>query len=136
MTIHKFFFSLKATAKRLAVLLMGVIVLFGFSQTAALANSTPPRTESASNVLVALAASSRFASQAELKNQEPTVSESRLDEMREQRREWQSEVSAAAETKSDMKKESGDSVGETIKNKLNLEEITEENEIVEELRNR
>ncbi|HEY9881785.1 MAG TPA: hypothetical protein V6D29_25265, partial [Leptolyngbyaceae cyanobacterium] len=75
-------FSLKAIARRLFTLVMGIMVIFSFSQTAALAST--PRTELVSNALVALAASSRFAAQAELKGQEPTVSAKRLDELREQ----------------------------------------------------
>jgi hypothetical protein len=129
MTIGKFYLSLKAIAKRL-VLLVSVIVLLGFSQTAALASSTLPETESTPNALIALAASSRFAAQAEYKDAEPFVSEDRLDDMKEKRREWQSKVSAAA----DNEKESVDSVEDIVKDKLNLNEITEENEIVKELK--
>ncbi|PSR17653.1 hypothetical protein C8255_11515 [filamentous cyanobacterium CCP3] len=121
--------SLKAIAKRLSVMLVSVIVLFGFSQTAALANSTMPDLGANSSALIALAASSRFAAEAAFEGEEPEISESRLEEMREQRRQWQSEASAKANTEI----ESEGSVGEVVKDKLNLEEITEENEIVDDL---
>ncbi|WOD40206.1 hypothetical protein [Nodosilinea sp. E11] len=84
--------------------------------------------------LIALAASSRFAANKELEGQEPIISESRLEEMREQRREWQSEASAAAAAALD-NTTTEDTVGGTVKDKLNLEEITEENEIVGRIKN-
>ncbi|HEY9881379.1 MAG TPA: hypothetical protein V6D29_23180 [Leptolyngbyaceae cyanobacterium] len=132
MTSREFRFSLKAITKRVTVLLMSVVLLFGFSQTAALANSTSLGTESTSTVLIALAASSRFAAQSELKGQESPISAARLDELREKRREWQSEVSSAANTENE--DESGSVVDKVVKDKLNLNEITEENEIVEEIK--
>ena len=124
-----FYASLKAVAKRFSMLLVGVMVLFGFSQPAALANSAMPELGSNSSALIALAASSRFAAEAAFNGEEPKISESRLEEMREQRRQWQSEVSANANTEDD----SESSVGEAVKDKLNLEEITQENEIVDDL---
>ena len=137
MTDRKLCFSPTALVKRLAVLVVSVVVLFGFSQTAALANSNPLSTalnaELAPNSLIALAASSRFAAQAESEGQEPIISEAKLNEKREQRREWQSEVSAAAVT--EPKTEPDESLGELIKDKLNLEEIVEENEIVDSIKN-
>ncbi|PSN14884.1 hypothetical protein C7293_09625 [filamentous cyanobacterium CCT1] len=129
MVDRTFYASLKAIAKRLSVMLVSVMVLFGFSQTAALANSTMPELGASSSALIALAASSRFAAEAAFEGEEPKISESRLEEMREQRRQWQSEASANANTEI----ESEGSVGEAVKDKLNLEEITEENEIVDDL---
>lgn len=129
MADRTFYASLRAIAKRLSVLLVSVMVLFGFSQTAALANSTTPELELNSSALIALAASSRFAAEAAFAGEEPKISESRLEEMREQRRKWQSEVSANADTEIEAK----GSVGEKVKEKLNLEEIVEENEIVDDL---
>jgi hypothetical protein len=129
MADRTFYASLKAIAKRLSVLLVSVMVVFGFSQTAALANSTTPGLEPGSNSLIALAASSRFAAEAAFEGEEAKISESRLEKMRERRRQWQSEVSANADTEN----ESEPSLGEAVKDKLNLEEITQENEIVDDL---
>jgi hypothetical protein len=112
----------KTIAKGLGILLMGAIALMGFSPAVALANPLP-------NLPVALAASSRFAAQAEAKDQEPMISEERLSELREQRREWQSEASAAAAAEGEVDT-TGEPVAEAVKDKLNLEEITDENEIV------
>lgn len=133
MTSREFRFSLKAIAKRLTVLLMGVIVLFGLSQPAASASSTFSKTET-SNVVIALAASSRFAAQAELKDQDPIVSQEKLDQMKKKRLKWQSEVSAAAAANAENKDDSKSFVDKVVKDKLNLSEITEENEIVEEIK--
>ncbi|MGB3311652.1 MAG: hypothetical protein WBA86_18030 [Nodosilinea sp.] len=129
MVDHTFYTPLKAVAKRLSVLLVSVMVVFGVFQTPALANSTTPDLAPTSSALIALAASSRFAAEAAFEGGEPTISESRLEKMRERRRQWQSEVSANADTENDTE----DSIGEAIKDKLNLEEITEENEIVDDL---
>ncbi|MGB3200285.1 MAG: hypothetical protein WBA99_05250, partial [Nodosilinea sp.] len=83
-----------------------------------------------SNSLIALAASSRFAAEAAFEGEEPKLSEAKLEKMRERRRQWQSEASASADTEIDTTEES---VGNAIKDKLNLEEITQENEIVDDL---
>ncbi|PZV02915.1 MAG: hypothetical protein DCF32_14480 [Leptolyngbya sp.] len=107
---------------------MAVVALFGFSQTAALANPAP-------SSLVALAASSRFAAQAESKGAEPIIPEEKLSEMREQRREWQNKAATDAAAAADADKTSNSSAGELIKDKLNLNEITQENEIVETITN-
>lgn len=125
--------SLKRIAKRLTLVFLGVMVLFSFFHSPALANSIASRPESTSNALVALAASSRFAAQKESEGQELPLSESRLEEMREQRREWQSEVSAAANTDDEGKSDSA--VDNVVKKRLNLDEITEENEIVDQIKN-
>jgi hypothetical protein len=125
----------QAIAKRLMVLLVSAMVLLGVLPTPALAGPLAANTPTSPNGYLALAASSRFAAQAEVEAdpQDPTIPESRLEEMREQRREWQSEVSSAA---TDVKDETGNSVGEVIKDKLNLEEIVEDNEILDDIRNR
>jgi hypothetical protein len=128
MTTRKLYISLKMAVKRLAVLLVAVVALFGFFQTAALASPTP-------GSLVALAASSRFAAQAESKGAEPVIPEEKLSEMREQRREWQNKAATQAAAAADAEKQSKSSAGELIKDKLNLDEITQENEIVEAITN-
>ena len=128
MATRKLHVSLKMTVKRLAVLLVAVVAIFGFSQTAALANPAP-------SSLVALAASSRFAAQAESKGAEPIIPEEKLSEMREQRREWQNKAATDAAAAADSGKKSKSSAGELIKDKLNLDEIVEENEIVETITN-
>ncbi|WP_035984583.1 hypothetical protein [Leptolyngbya sp. KIOST-1] len=121
-------------AKRLAVLLASVVLLFSVSQTAALASSNVLAAEPDSHLdahrLIALAASSRFAAEAAFEGEEPTISEARLDEMREQRRQWQSQVSEAADTTD---KEAANSADQAAGDPLNLNEIVEENEIVDEL---
>lgn len=134
---RKFDFLLEAVAKHLATLILGFSILVGCFQTEAWANPIAPSTEiraaSMLNPLIA-AASSRFAAQAEsaaaVEGREPIISESRLSEMREQRREQQSQASAAAAAAAE-KDKSDDSVGEAIKDRLNLDEITQENEILE-----
>lgn len=133
MAFRKSAFSLRTVAKRLALVLMGAMVLFSFFHSPALANSITSRTESASSQLVALAASSRFAAQQEVAGQEMPIPDSKLQEMREKRREWQSEASAAANT--DDEDQSGNAVENVVKNRLNLDEITEENEIVDQIKN-
>jgi hypothetical protein len=133
--------GLKTLAKHLAALTLGVVVLLGFSQSAALASTISSesmplsaRADFTPNSLIALAASSRFAAQKESEGQAPTISEQRLDEIREQRREWQSEVSAEAAAESD-NTTSKTSLPGAAKDKLNLDEITEENEIVGRIKN-
>lgn len=133
MTLRNFRGPLKAMANCCAVLVFGVMALLSFSQTAAFASTTPAKMESISNELIALAASSRFAAEAEFKNQEPIVLEERLDELKERRREWQSAVSGAANTEQEDTLENP--IDDVVKNKLNLDEITQENEIVNELKN-
>ncbi|MBD2110512.1 MULTISPECIES: hypothetical protein [Cyanophyceae] len=128
MTTSKIHISLKMIAKRLTVLFVTVVALFGFSQTAALASPTP-------SSLVALAASSRFAAQAESEALKTTIPEEKLSEMREQRREWQNKAATTAAAAAEAGKKPKSSAGELIKDKLNLDEITEENEIVETITN-
>lgn len=128
MTTRKLYISLETIAKRLTVLLVTVVALFGFSQTAALASPSP-------SSLVALAASSRFAAQAESKNLKPVIPEEKLSEMREQRREWQNQAATTAAAAAEADKQSKSSAGELVKDKLNLDEITQENEIVETITN-
>ncbi|TVQ08423.1 MAG: hypothetical protein EA368_11890 [Leptolyngbya sp. DLM2.Bin27] len=86
------------------------------------------------NSLIALAASSRFAAAKEFEGQAPTISEQRLDQIREQRREWQSEVSAEAAAERDNTTTKNTLPG-AVKDKLNLDEIIEENEIVGRIKN-
>lgn len=142
MKSRKFSLGFKTVAKHLASVVFGVMALFGFSQTAALASHLSPNTMplalsfkavATSNSPIALAASSRFAADKEFEGQTPTISEQRLDKIREQRREWQSEASAAAAAELD-NSTTKDSVGGAIKDKLNLKEITEENEIVDRIK--
>ncbi|MGB3139093.1 MAG: hypothetical protein WBG38_10825 [Nodosilinea sp.] len=119
--------SLKAAAKRFVVLTISIMVLFSLSQTTALAATATNQGTGVS--LLALAPSSRLATQATPAGEEPVISEAKLDSMRENRRQWQSEASAVADTT----EEAPASIGEVIKDKLNLDEIVEENEIVEGL---
>jgi hypothetical protein len=112
---------LKAIVGPLAVLMVFLTVLLGLPQAAAQADSTSSLVKAESHLTIALAASSRFAAQADPELQEPTISQERLEEMREQRREWQSEVSAEAYEAP----EEEESVGEAVNDRLNLDEITE-----------
>jgi hypothetical protein len=128
MTTHKLYTSLKTIAKRLTVLFVTMVALFGFSQTAALAGPSH-------GSLIALAASSRFAAQAESKDLKLVIPEEKLSEMREQRREWQNQATNNAAAAAEAKKQSKRSANESIKDKLNLDEITQENEIVETITN-
>jgi hypothetical protein len=62
-------------------------------------------------------------------DESPSVSAESLEQKRAQRREIQSRASEAANTE-----ESADSVGEALGEKLNLNQIVEENEIVDEVK--
>lgn len=98
------FRSLKAAVKRLTVLIVGVVLFFSVTQTAVLAATTSPVTESGIAPGI----------------EEPVPGEN-ISEMKEQRREWQSKASASRDVKDD----EASSLGETLKEKLNLEEIVE-----------
>ncbi|MBW4623243.1 MAG: hypothetical protein KME17_28280 [Cyanosarcina radialis HA8281-LM2] len=98
------FRSLKAIAKRLSLLLVTVVAILSLVQTAAIAASDSAETEAP----VAPSITEQLADE-------------NVDEMREQRREWQSQVSSSDEAKNDESKP----LGETLKEKLNLDEITE-----------
>ncbi|MBD1911666.1 MULTISPECIES: hypothetical protein [unclassified Leptolyngbya] len=95
------FQSLKAIAKRLTMLFVGVVMFLSLTQTAVLAASRadaePVRVPGIT---------------------EPIPGEN-LAEMREQRREWQSKASALHENKND----ESESLGEAIKDKLNIDEL-------------
>ena len=71
------FHSVKAIAKRLVMLLVGVVVILSLTQTVALAVSSRIETEPGAAPGIT----------------EPLLNEN-IDEMKEQRREWQSKVSA------------------------------------------
>ncbi len=98
------FRSLQATVKRLTVLIVSVLLLFSLTKTAVLAATASPATESGIAPGIA----------------EPVPGEN-ISEMKEQRREWQSKASASRDVKDD----ESNSLGETLKEKLNLEEIVE-----------
>lgn len=125
--IRQFFSALKILTKSLTVLFVGIAILF-YASPAAFANPTTQATALDSNTLIALAASSRFAAQSDSEEQS-RISEKRLQELRERRRAWQNQASAtAAEEAED---EYANSLGEAVRDKLNLDEITEENEVVQ-----
>lgn len=106
------FCYLQTIAKRLAMLLIGVVMLLGLTQTVVLAATD---TAVKSNVTPNLS--------------EP-MSEENLAQLREQRREWQSKVSSTQNAPDD----GVDSLNEALNEKLNLDEIVEDNEIIEETR--
>lgn len=129
MTNSKDYSVLKAIAKHLAVFLVGAMIWLGVGPAIALASSSTAAIEATHNLLLARAASSRFAAQAEAEGVEPRISEKRFEEMRAKRRQWQSEASANADTE----KSVDDSAGQVVKDRLNLEETPQENEIVDEM---
>lgn len=98
------FRSLKATVKRLTVLIVGVVLLLSLTQMAVLAAAASTTTKSGTAPGIS----------------EP-ISGENISEMKEQRREWQSKASVSR----DVKENEASSLGETLKKKLNLEEITE-----------
>ena len=98
------FRALKTIAKRLTVLLVTVVMLLSLTQMAALAGSSPTETKSGSTPSIT----------------EPVPGES-ISEKKEQRREWQNKASSL---KDDKETKPG-TLGGTLKEKLNLEEITE-----------
>lgn len=123
--------TLKAITRRVFLLLAGGLIVFGLSHPAVLA--VPQLgAESGISPTLALAGSSRFAAQAEAGSPESAISEDKLNEMREKRREWQSE--ASGEAAQEAQEEANDSFGEALREKLNLEEISEENEIIETIK--
>jgi hypothetical protein len=99
--------SLKAIAKRLTVLLVSVVLFLGFAQPS-------------------LAESTRAAVQAETGPAnvpgitEPVAGQN-INELKEQRREWQSRASALH----GMKDDEPESLGEVLNEKLNLDELSE-----------
>jgi hypothetical protein len=98
------FRGLKAIAQRLVVLLVSVVMLLSLAQTAVLASTSSIETKPGSAPGIT----------------EPIPGEN-LSELKEQRREWQERASSSH----DVKNNKGDSLGETLKEKLNLEEIKE-----------
>lgn len=96
--------SLKTIAKRFAVLMVSAVVFLSFTQTAAIASTFRPATDS----LVLLEISE-------------VIPDQELSEKQEQRREWQSKASSTQNVEED----SSNSLGETLNERLNLDEITE-----------
>ncbi len=110
---HRFFLFVQAAAKQVATALMGalvgVVMFLGLMQPAAQAMPAIP-------AII-------------MPDTEPTISAESLEQKRAERRELQSKASEAANTEE--KADSADSIGETLSEKLNLDEIVEENEIVD-----
>lgn len=98
------FHALKAIAKRLTVLLVTVVMLLSLTQTAVLAATTRAQAGS-----VAVPGSTK-----------PMADEA-INEKKEQRREWQTKASSLK----DVQETKPNTLGETLKEKLNLDEITE-----------
>lgn len=96
--------SLKTIAQRLTLLIMTVVMLLNLTQSPAFA--VADRYEKDRVAVPGIT--------------EP-ASEQSIDELREQRREWQSRASAIHSANDEM--EEPDSVGEAIGKKLNLDEI-------------
>ncbi|WP_141242225.1 hypothetical protein [Leptolyngbya sp. BC1307] len=100
----------RMVAKRLALLIVGAVMFLGLFQTAVYAAPVAEPSSASGDPL------------------QPPSPES-LERMRAQRREFQSKASRAA---NDEKK--ADSGSEVLTEKLNLDEIVEENKIVEGIR--
>jgi len=103
MTTHCFR-VLKAIAKRLTVLLVAVVMLLSLTQTAVLAATA--RTQTDSGVAPGINA---------------PIDDEAISEKKAQRREWQSKASSLKDAQETEPK----TLGETLKEKLNLDEITE-----------
>ncbi len=103
---HRFFLFVQAAVKQITICLVGVVMFLGLMQPAAQA-------------MPALI----------MPDGEPTLSAESLEQKRAERREIQSKASEAANTE-----EKADSINETLTEKLNLDEIVEENEIVDGLK--
>lgn len=104
--MNQVFHSLKAIAKRFFVALLCVVMLFSFTQTAALAASFRAVFQS----VVVLGAEDPLPDE--------LISKEALSEKREQRREWQSRVSGTREV-------NNNADDETVKERFNIDEITE-----------
>lgn len=113
----------RTVLKQLSLLLVSLIMALGLIPVAAQA---VPFTPGSPQLTLALTASSRFATPSDEDLDVQQIPEGRLEELRAQRREWQSEVSAAAYDAA----EQAEDAEETVKEKLNLEEIIEDNEIL------
>jgi hypothetical protein len=79
----------------------------------------------AAGELIALAASSRFAAPTDEELEIQKMSERRREELREKRRQWQNQASEAAVEEAELERMAED----TDEDKLNLEEIAEENPV-------
>jgi hypothetical protein len=106
MTIHVFR-PLKAIAKRLTGLLLGIVMFLGLTQPA-FAESTRAAVQAETGRAVVPGITKPVAGQD-------------IDEMKEKRREWQSRASAMHSMKDDDSR----SLGETLNEKLNLDELSE-----------
>lgn len=102
MTNHVFH-TLKAIAKRLTILLVSVLMLLSLMPT------------------TVLAAPSRSVETGAAPGITEPIPDENVSEMKAQRREWQSKASSVNDAKND----ESSSLGETVKEKLNLDEITE-----------
>lgn len=125
MSISKARVLLGAIAQRLVVALAGVIVLFGFSPAIASASALPQNLNVSSNSLVAVTSASRY----EKANESDRItSDAEFEAMKQRRREWQSQASEQAAAAAAAEENASSSLGETVKEKLNLDEIVEGSE--------
>lgn len=94
--------AIARSAKQLSLLLVTVVAILSLVQTGAIASSDKTELPVAPSITEQLA-------------------DENVDQMKEQRREWQSQVSSSDDAKNDGSKP----LGKTLKEKLNLDEITE-----------
>lgn len=113
----RFLSPLKQLLRPLSVLLVGLAILWGGLQPAAIA-ATPGSDPSQ---IIALAASSRFAAPTDEELQIEKMSERRREELREKRRQWQNQASEAALEEAEQER----AAAEVDQDTLNLQEIKE-----------
>jgi hypothetical protein len=117
-----------AFLRSLMILIMGVALAIGITPTSVLAAETAPvdvTSVQPAAIHIALAASSRFAAPTDEELDIQKMSERRREKLREQRREWQNQASEAAAEEAEQERMAAD----TDEDKLNLEEIAEENPV-------
>ncbi len=102
--ISQVFHSLQTLIKRLTILALSVVMFLSFMQTATVA---APRHDAEPGIAPGI-------------NQ--PVAGKDIDELRRQRNEWQSQASALHDRNNN---DEDKSLGEVVKDKLNLDEITE-----------
>ncbi len=121
MQISRFMAHMQKALRHLSMLVVGCAVAFTVMQPTAVATQFSP----ASSQLIALAASSRFAAPSDEALEIEKMSERRREELREKRRQWQNRASEAAAEEAEQER----IAEEVAQDKLNLQEIEEENPV-------
>jgi len=114
--------------RSLMALIMGIALAIGMMPKSMLAAEAAPVDVTSiqpAAIQIALAASSRFAAPTDEELEIQKMSERRREELREQRRNWQNQASEAAAEEAEQARMAED----IDEDKLNLEEIAEENPV-------